>query len=123
MLPPTNTTQKDLGFAGCYSSPTKPNNAGTDFNADGGGVYAMEWTSAAIKIWFFPREQIPASLKGPIPPDPTTFGTPDANFAGGCDIDKFFFNHSLIFNIEFCGSWAGPTFVVSATINLRRATD
>lgn len=55
----TNDCGKDLGVAGCYVSPGKPNSAGTDFNNIGGGVYAMEWTSVAIRIWFFPRGHIP----------------------------------------------------------------
>ena len=70
----------------------------------------MEWTSTAIKIWFFPRDRIPASIieaGGDIGPDPSTFGVPVANFQGSCDIDAHFYNHSLVFDTTFCGSYAG----------------
>ncbi|KAM3419485.1 hypothetical protein BST61_g5410 [Cercospora zeina] len=35
---------------------------------------------------------------------------PAANFEGSCSIDEHFSNMQLIFNIDFCGTWAGPTF-------------
>ncbi|KAF2482405.1 concanavalin A-like lectin/glucanase domain-containing protein [Neohortaea acidophila] len=97
------------GFEGCTVQATSPFNSGTEFNAAGGGVYAMEWTSAAIRMWFFPRNAIPATLLSPFP-DVSALGVPMANFAGSCNIDSYFSNHSLMFDIDFCGSWAGPTF-------------
>lgn len=93
-------------------SETTPNNIGYDFNTAGGGVYAMQWTSTAIQIWFFSRDQIPASILEAddiIGPDPSTFGLPVANFQGSCDIDAHLFNHSLVFDTTFCGSYAGNT--------------
>lgn len=56
----TNDCGKDLGVAGCYVTPNKLDSAGTNFNDIGGGVYAMDWTSVAIRIWYFPRGAIPA---------------------------------------------------------------
>ncbi|KAK4580089.1 hypothetical protein LTR86_000291 [Recurvomyces mirabilis] len=96
------------GFTGCGVSATKPDNIGYEFSANRGGVYAMEWNSAAIKIWFFPRNAIPAGIAAGTP-DPTTFGVPMANFQGSCDIDAHFMNHKLVFDIDFCGSYAGGT--------------
>ena len=69
----------------------------------------MEWTSTAIRVWSFPRRAIPDSILAG-KPDVNDFGLPTANFEGDCDIDAHFFNHSLIFDIDFCGQWAGPTF-------------
>ena len=70
----------------------------------------MEWTSTAIQIWFFPRDRIPASINeasNDVGPDPSTFGLPIANFQGSCNIDAHFFDHSLVFDTTFCGSYAG----------------
>ena len=72
----------------------------------------MEWTSAYIKIWFFPRDAIPDSISSSGIPDVGTFGMPVAFFAGDCDIDAHFYDHSLIFNTDFCGQWAGNTWQV-----------
>ena len=69
----------------------------------------MEWTSTAIRVWIFPRTAIPDSIASGSP-DVNAFGVPTANFQGSCDIDTHFYNHSLVFNIDFCGQWAGPTF-------------
>lgn len=96
----------DGGITGCTVASTTPNNSGEAFNANGGGVYAMEWTSTTIRIWFFPRHSIPASILAGSP-DTALFGLPSANFQGSCDIDAHFYNMSLIFNIDFCGSYAG----------------
>ena len=65
---------------------------GTSFNENGGGVYAMEWTSDLINIYFFPRNAIPADITSGNP-DPSGWGLPTANFEsqyGNCDIDANF---------------------------------
>ena len=69
----------------------------------------MEWTSSAIQIWHFRRDKTPASITNGNP-DPSTFGTPTAVLAGSCAIDSHFFNHAIVFDTTFCGSWAGNTF-------------
>jgi hypothetical protein len=60
----------------------------------------MEWTEDFIKMWFFPRGNIPASITAD-KPDTSTFGTPNANFQGACDIDKKFVDHRFIFDTTF----------------------
>lgn len=80
--------------------------AGTPFNEKGGGVYAMERTSEFIKIWYFPRESIPKSITNG-KPDTSSFGTPMANLQGPCDFEERFRPQKLVFNIDFCGDWAG----------------
>lgn len=80
---------------------------GPGFNALNGGVFATEWTSQTIKIWFFSRNTIPADITSNSP-DPTKWGTPVANFAGNqCDIDNHFKDMSIILDNTFCGQWAG----------------
>lgn len=38
--------------AGCAIKDDSNLTFGADFNVNGGGVYATEWTSQAIKIWY-----------------------------------------------------------------------
>lgn len=95
---------------------------GTDFNNAGGGVYAMEWTSNFISVWFIPRNssvftaQFSSFSAGTSKSntttsqtlDPSTFGVPLARFAGsGCDFTERFKNMRIIFDTTFCGEWAG----------------
>jgi hypothetical protein len=82
-----------------------PQSYGAGLNAIGGGVYAMEWTSDWIRVWFFPRTQIPASINAGTP-NMTDFGTPRANFEflavndtnTNCTVDKSFAHHQIIFD-------------------------
>jgi hypothetical protein len=95
------------GNEGCSQTSSDAANYGTGFNAGGGGVYAMEWTSHAINIYFFPRSAIPADITSGSP-NPSSWGPAQANFAGqGCNIDDHFKNHNIIFDTTFCGDWAG----------------
>jgi len=90
---------------GCQIKIDSPQTYGSGFNDIGGGVYATEWTSDFISIWFFPRSNIPSDITNGNP-DPTSWTLPVAKFSG-CDIDTHFINHNIIFDITFCGDWAG----------------
>ncbi|KAI2623511.1 glycoside hydrolase family 16 protein [Hypomontagnella submonticulosa] len=97
---------------GCnYASPsTDTTSYGDAFNAEGGGVYAMLWESQDLKLWHFPRSTIPDNIvyAHVVGPDPSSWGPPQAIFGGSsCDTDAHFFNLSLVFNINFCGDYAG----------------
>jgi hypothetical protein len=93
---------------GCGVSTMNTNAYGNGFNAGGGGVYATQWTSAAIKVWFFPRSAIPADISAGNP-NPGNWGTPTVSFNGGsaCNIDSHFASHQIVFDTTFCGDWAG----------------
>jgi hypothetical protein len=95
-------------FEGCGQATQSNQNFGAGFNAEGGGVYVTEWLSDHIAVWFFPRSGIPQDITDGNP-DPASWGPPLAKFNGnnGCNIDDHFKNHRLIFNITFCGDWAG----------------
>ncbi|KAL2356074.1 mixed-linked glucanase precursor [Cryomyces antarcticus] len=100
---------KNAGCSISASNASSPSTYGTEFNARGGGIYATEWTSSGISIWFFPRSgSIPSDITTDTP-DPSSWKTaPLARFAGkGCDIDKHFSNMSIIIDTTFCGAWAG----------------
>ncbi|KAL8803406.1 MAG: hypothetical protein Q9182_003204 [Xanthomendoza sp. 2 TL-2023] len=95
-----------LANKGC---PAKGGAFGDTFNNNNGGIYATEWTAAAIKIWFFPHGgQSPPDILSRAP-DPTRWGPPTATFQGGpnCKIDSHFKDQHLVFDTTFCGDWAG----------------
>jgi hypothetical protein len=80
--------------AGCLIGPTSSQTFGAGFNAIRGGVYATEWTSAAISIYFFPRNAIPADITTGNP-DPSGWGEAQAIFSGDCDIDSHVVDQKL----------------------------
>lgn len=75
-------------------------------------MYATEWTSDHIKIWFFPRGSVPSDIEDGVP-DPSAWSTPLSFFqdSSNCDIDGHFAGHHLVFDITFCGDWAGDSYV------------
>lgn len=91
--------------AGCSIKTDLPQTYGTGFNAVGGGVYAMEWTSSSIKVWFFQRSSIPSDITNGNP-NPDSWSSPLAKFSG-CNFDGHFHSHSIVFDMTFCGDWAG----------------
>jgi hypothetical protein len=104
------------GNTGCSTSTNDTQSIGTGFNDNNGGVYAMEWTSAAIAVHFFTRSAIPADITSGTP-DPSTWGTPMASFTAGstCDFSTHFTNQQIIFDTTFCGDWAGASAVWGAS--------
>ncbi|KAK6005513.1 hypothetical protein QM012_007155 [Aureobasidium pullulans] len=82
--------------------------AGNTFNSQGGGVYAMLWTSTGVSIYFFPRDYIPNDIKANTPDPSTWTSTPQAVFSGnGCNWDSHLKDLQLVINTDFCGDWAG----------------
>ncbi|KAI4117239.1 MAG: hypothetical protein LQ338_007586 [Usnochroma carphineum] len=96
------------GGSGCPVKLAGSNNYGTDFNNANGGVYATEWTSGSVNIWFFPRGSIPSDIASSNP-NPSSWGAATASYVGGdnCNIDQHFMNNNIVFNTDFCGDWAG----------------
>ncbi len=86
------------------------NSGGPAFNAANGGVFATKWTSEGIKMWVFPRNQIPQDLTDN-EPDSATWGNPWAFFPFGDNCPSTHFSdHVLVINLDFCGDWAGSVF-------------
>jgi hypothetical protein len=96
--------------AGCGIQANGANTYGGGFNGGGGGVYAVDWTSQAISIYYFARSAVPSDITAGAP-DPDTWPMPLAQFQGGCNIGSIFQNHSIIFDTTFCGQWAGQASV------------
>ncbi|ETI29013.1 hypothetical protein G647_01466 [Cladophialophora carrionii CBS 160.54] len=94
---------------GCGAFSKSSVSYGAGFNSNKGGVYAMEWKSDAIKVWFFPRGSIPSDISSGNP-EPSGWGLPDSIFNGpGCDIDANFADNRFIFDTTFCGDFGDAT--------------
>lgn len=97
----------DNGYSGCGAGTSNGASYGNGFNANGGGVYAMQWESSGIYVWFFPRNAIPGDITSG-KPDTTKWGAPQVAFnSAGCNFDQHFKNHNIVFDTTFCGDWAG----------------
>ncbi|TVY62767.1 putative endo-1,3(4)-beta-glucanase, partial [Lachnellula suecica] len=107
--------------AGCGTTASTDYSYGALFNAISGGVYATEWTSEYIKIWFFPRTSIPQDITNGVP-NPSSWGTPQSNFQGGCDIDSHFASQNIVIDTTFCGDWGNAVWSSDSTCSSKAPT-
>ncbi|KAF8627596.1 hypothetical protein AX17_006168 [Amanita inopinata Kibby_2008] len=101
---------------GCGTTFRRPNSYGCNFNANRGGWYVMQRSrDVGISIWFWSRcdPLVPWDIKEGLPevnPSPA-WGPPDTYFGfNSCDYDTHFDAHIMIFDLTFCGDWAGHAF-------------
>ncbi|KAF2503039.1 mixed-linked glucanase precursor [Lophium mytilinum] len=104
------------GYTGCGVVSGSATSYGTAFDANGGGVYATLWTSSGIEVWYFPANSVPGDIKSGTP-NPAGWGQPIANYAG-CNFDAQFQNMNIIFDITFCGDWAGSVWSSSSCASI-----
>jgi hypothetical protein len=86
------------GGVGCGAINTNGNGWGSNFNYAGGGVYAMEWTSSAISVWFFQQGQVPGDISNNAP-NPAGWGTPVASWTG-CNFGSLMDNMNIVCQSE-----------------------
>ncbi|KIM85230.1 glycoside hydrolase family 16 protein [Piloderma croceum F 1598] len=102
------------GNPGCGITEWSRASYGPYFDSQQGGVYAMKWDDEGIAVYNFYRAAIPQDITDGQSPNPSTWGEPAAQLSpAGCNISKFFSNHSIIFDITFCGDWAGNSYATS----------
>ncbi|KIK43528.1 glycoside hydrolase family 16 protein [Suillus luteus UH-Slu-Lm8-n1] len=99
--------------AGCGVLEWSHASYGPLFDEANGGVFAMNWDENGIAVWSFYRATIPLDItQGE--PNPSNWGEPVAALSTqSCNITNYFANHSIIFDITFCGDWAGNSYNTS----------
>jgi len=107
----TTTCDASVDFnSGCGIENPDPSSYGFGLNLAGGGVYATLWTDDGIRIWFFPRANIPEDIANKTP-NPDSWPAPSAFFStSSCPMSQFFTDQTFIFNITLCGDLANATF-------------
>ncbi|ORY24459.1 family 16 hypothetical endo-1,3(4)-beta-glucanase from glycoside hydrolase [Naematelia encephala] len=104
-------TDYGSGNEGCSVTTGQSGTFGSSFNGNGGGWWAYERSSTdGINVWFFPANgQVPDDVEGACDQvDPTTWGTPIASFpVSQCSFDSILKPHQIVFDLTFCGDWAG----------------
>ncbi|TID06083.1 putative endo-1,3(4)-beta-glucanase [Colletotrichum higginsianum] len=70
------------------------------FGSAEGGVYAMQWTDDAIKVWGFTHANAPADIA--TNPNPENWGVPSFT-TSTCAADKLFGEAKLVMNVNLCG--------------------
>jgi len=97
--------------SGCGFTDWSRASYGPYFDSQGGGVFATKWDEHEISTWSFYRAAIPQDIIAGRP-NPSHWGVPSARLLPtNCNpLSKFFINMSIIFDITFCGDWAGNSY-------------
>ncbi|RDA93642.1 hypothetical protein CP533_4853 [Ophiocordyceps camponoti-saundersi (nom. inval.)] len=91
-------TSEDGCFAADASAFDKP---------AAGGIFAMEWTSAHIKLYRWRPGSEPRDINSD-QPDTSRWGTPMVYLLNDdCDIDSHFADQRIVLSLDFCGNPAG----------------
>ncbi|EPQ27397.1 uncharacterized protein PFL1_04935 [Pseudozyma flocculosa PF-1] len=108
---PTDCNVKDgaNGNAGCAVFMPSSNSFGAGLNANGGGVFAMQYVAEGVFVWFWPSSSAPAGTKrgDSRTIDVASWGTPTAAFPfyDGCTASHIDTNQQVTMNIDFCGGF------------------
>nr|VWO97488.1 Succinate-semialdehyde dehydrogenase (EC [Ganoderma boninense] len=101
----TNCDVAATGNAGCPVLDSSSKSFGENFNSNGGGFFAMERSSAGVKVWFWPRHasNIPSDvLDGATSVNTANWGTPMTDFPStSCDMASHFGPHNIVINLTF----------------------
>jgi len=119
----TASTNCDTAFnfnQGCGTNVRTSGSYGEDFDSNGGGFYALARSKEyGIKVWFWPRRSfVPLDVRFNVEVvNPDFWGTPTAYFPTGdnCGYEEHFDAHMLVFDLTFCGDWAGSPSVWPAS--------
>jgi len=99
--------------SGCDITEWSRASYGTYFEAQGGGILAMKWDENYISVWSFYRAAIPKDIIAGTP-NPSLWGAPSATLLNTqCNITNYFWSHAIVFDITFCGQWAGNSYTTS----------
>lgn len=99
--------------AGCGVTEWSRASYGPYFDSQGGGAFVMKWDENGIAVWSFYRAAIPKDILNGSP-NPSNWGVPSAALSPEkCPLSNYFANHSIIFDITFCGDWAGNSYATS----------
>jgi len=104
---------------GCGSNIADPKSYGTGFNQAGGGWYAMKRTQGdGVYAYFWSRNDLSVPQEvatGSSNINPDNWGTPVARYPSSdtCNFASHFDAHQIVFDLTFCGDWAGNAYAQS----------
>lgn len=95
---------------GCGFRTAENGTAGIGANYGGAGVYALDWSSSGISMWFFPRNEVPGDILSKNP-SPSSWKKPTLHIAeSSCSpISHYFSPRQWVINTDLCGTWASGT--------------
>lgn len=95
---------------------------GNNFNYNNGGIFATQWTSDGVQIWFWADgvDAVPSDVQG-ANPDPSGWGPPVASFTGASSVDGILADGKIVFDTNFCGNLVESLWKQSSCYNKNSA--
>ncbi|KAJ7636967.1 glycoside hydrolase family 16 protein [Roridomyces roridus] len=96
----------------CGFSDTSSTTFGPGFNKAGGGVFALQYDTSGIQMWFFAPDSVPSDITS-LAPNPSTWGSPRmAVPKSTCNPSTFFKDLMLIVDTNLAGSFTEGVWAV-----------
>jgi hypothetical protein len=93
----------NVDTAACGFSDKSTSTFGPGFNAAGGGVFALEFGTAGISMWFFQTGKVPSDITSGAPA-PSTWGSPRMSVpAATCSPTTYFSDLMLVVDTNLAG--------------------
>ncbi|KAJ7253692.1 hypothetical protein B0H12DRAFT_1233567 [Mycena haematopus] len=90
--------------AGCGFSDKDATSFGPGFNKAGGGVFALQFDTTGIKMWFFQAGSVPSDITS-LAPTPSTWGSPRMSVpTSSCSPTSFFSDLMMVVDTNLGGT-------------------
>ncbi|KAK7059685.1 hypothetical protein R3P38DRAFT_2837226 [Favolaschia claudopus] len=107
-----NNCDANVDTAGCGFSDHEKTTFGPGFNAAGGGVFALQFDTDGIKMWFFQTGSVPSDISS-LAPNPSTWGTPRMSVpTSSCAPTTFFSDLMMIVDTNLGGTFTEGVWAV-----------
>ncbi|KAJ7669298.1 glycoside hydrolase family 16 protein [Mycena polygramma] len=95
----------NVNTAGCGFTDHSTSTFGPGFNAAGGGVFALEFDTDGIKMWFFQAGSVPSDISS-LAPNPSTWGSPRMSVpTSSCSPTTHFTDLMMVIDTNLGGSF------------------
>ncbi|KAJ7731127.1 glycoside hydrolase family 16 protein [Mycena maculata] len=100
-----NNCDATISDAACGFTDNEATTFGPGFNNAGGGVFALEFDTSGIKMWFFQAGSVPSDITN-LAPTPSTWGTPRMSVpTSSCSPETYFTDLMMVVDTNLAGSF------------------
>ncbi|KAF7348526.1 hypothetical protein MVEN_01370100 [Mycena venus] len=98
--------------AGCGFTDHQATTFGPGFNSAGGGVFALQFDTTGIKMWFFQTGNVPSDISS-LAPNPSTWGAPRMSVpTSSCSPTTFFSDLMMVVDTNLGGTFTEGVWAV-----------
>jgi hypothetical protein len=101
--------------AGCGFTDQQTSTFGPGFNSAGGGVFALQFDTTGIKMWFFQSGSVPGDISS-LAPNPSSWGSPRMSVpTSNCSPTTYFNDLMMVVDTNLGGTFTEGVWGVGAS--------